>query len=251
MKRPMIRMIRTKDLFIDDRYQRVLEPYRVRKIVREFDWDLYGALEVSIRGDGSIAVFDGQHRYRAAEKLELEELPCIVHEGMSPQQEAKLFTRLQTSRKGLNQVDRFMAQVFAEDPDSTDIYNIVHELDLTIDRSRHSSTTISAVISLERIYRRWGGKHLKYTLAQSKAIWGGEDGSLQGAFLDGFARFLAGYGDDRYNNLTKEKLGMIMPITLMRRASAVRGGGSQMGVLIYAQLRRAAGVRGAPRKKLS
>lgn len=251
MKRPVIRMIPTSALFVDDRYQRLIEMNRVRKIVRDFEEDLFGVLEVNRRGtNGKYAIIDGQHRHKAAEILGIEEVPCTIRENMSAQKEASLFTKIQTSRKGLNQVDRFMAQVFAEDHDSVDIYNIVNSLDLTIDRSRHSSTTISAVISLERIYNRWGGQHLKYTLTESKAIWGGEDGSLQGAFLDGFARFLAAYGDTRYTDLVKERLGLVMPTTLMRRASAIRGGGSQMGVLIYTQLRRAAGVRGAPRRKM-
>jgi hypothetical protein len=127
---------------------------------------------------------------------------------------------------------------------------VVNDLGMTIDRSRHSGDTISAVISLERIYRRWGEDHLRDTLTMSHEIWGGEDGSLQGAFLDGFARFYAAYGDERFTDEVKDRLRAVSPMLLMRRASAIRGGGSQMGHLIDASLRKIARIKGRPRVKI-
>lgn len=245
--KPKIELLDTSVLIIDSRYQRELDLPRVRKMASSFSWDLFGVLEASKRDANKYAIFDGQHRYETALLLEISPLPCLVHEDLSPQEEAKLFTSLQLKRKGLSQIDRFSAQVFAGISESVEIQEIINDLGLTIDKRRHLGTSISAVISLERIYRRWGPGHLKYTLQQSREIWGGMDGSLQGAFLDGFARFLAGYADRRYTDEIRERLSSHSPLGMMRRASAIRGGGSQMGHLIYAELRRIARIRGKPR----
>lgn len=246
---PPTEMIATDSLLVDDRYQRDLDEPRARRIARDYEAERFGLLCVSRRGKQNFIV-DGQHRWHAAKILKFPKVPCAIYEGMEAKEEANLFARMQSDRKGLSAVDRFNAQVFADYPESVAINDVVVDLGMRIDRSRHSGTTISAVISLERIYRRWGAEHLRDTLRTSNEIWGGNDGCLQGAFLDGFARFYAAYGDERFTDEVRQRLATVSPMMLMRRASAIRGGGSQMGHLIDAQLRKVARIKGRPRVKI-
>src|SRR3954452_18659822 len=100
------RRIATDEIVVDERYQRPVEDYRVQKIAEHFDETLFGVLEVS-RRNGTCAVFDGQHRLEAARRIGLGVVPCLVHEGLSPEDEAQLFVRLQRERKNINPNDRF------------------------------------------------------------------------------------------------------------------------------------------------
>ena len=72
---------------VDD-YQRVLRESNVKKIVSGFDPIGLQHLSISFR-DGEYYVFDGQHRLEALKRLGIEEVECIIHYGMSYEDEAK------------------------------------------------------------------------------------------------------------------------------------------------------------------
>lgn len=243
-----VTMLSVAALQVDDRYQREINEKRVRKLAKEFDWTLFGILEVSKRnGHGQHIVFDGQHRLTAARELDIDQVPCLIHEGLTPEEEADLFAQLQMKRKNLTQIERFRAQVFAGNPESVAIQSILDSVDVKLDSRRHSGDTVSAIMTLENIFRSRGGGHLKRVLSESLLIWQGKNGSMQGSFIDGFSRFLYGYGDKRYTVDVRERLERANPMTILHSSSAIRGGGSQIGVLVSREIRKVSGVRGRPR----
>jgi hypothetical protein len=236
------------ELLVDERYQRPLEAKRVEKIVKNFDEDLFGALEVSER-NGTYAVYDGQHRLVAARKLGMEKVPCLIHSGISLEREAELFVALQQGRKGVNPVEKFRARCFYGDEDAQAIERIISDAGFRV-ASRGPDAgqagTIRAVSAVEWIYRRFGGEHLHHTLRTVYDLWLGDQRSTDGYFLQGVADFLSGYGT-RLTDESLERLRAEAPTVILRRAlGPLQGGGAQARHAVSAELRKVAGVRGRP-----
>lgn len=74
-------------------HQRDLNKAAVNKIARDFDPDTLGTLTVT-RRDGINYLLDGQHRLAAIRDVMGwgdQNVPCVVYEGLTDEQEAKLF----------------------------------------------------------------------------------------------------------------------------------------------------------------
>jgi hypothetical protein len=66
-------------LNVDSSYQRTLRDNTRLFIARNFSWAAFGVLSVANRSDGSLYVFDGQHRLAAAmERPSITQVPCVV-----------------------------------------------------------------------------------------------------------------------------------------------------------------------------
>lgn len=243
---PRIELVPLSAIMIDPRYQRPLDEKRAEKIANEFHWDQFGVLELSFRENDTYAVFDGQHRLAAALKMGLGSVPAIIHQGLSAEEEAILFTLLQTQRKGLKQLDRFRAEVFGGDEKATRIDAIVHKHGFTFGNTKKDPNNIEAVAALERTCRRFGFAHLDLTLSEIRRLWDGDPGATNGKFIVGMAYFLADYGDGRYGE-AEEFLVSVSPLALTRRAEAVHAGDDRAGRAVYAEIRKAAKVKGRPR----
>jgi hypothetical protein len=233
-------------LKIDERYQRPLDAKRVQKIVREFDARRFGVLEISQR-NGKAAVFDGQHRLAAAQKLGHKDVPCLIHSNLAPEEEAELFIALQRERRGINQVDQFKARCFMGDELAQDMAAIVDRCGFQI-RADGSNAgqlrSIRAITSLERIYERG---ILEETLYLLNDLWGGDPKSTDGGLLEGLALIVEGYGH-RLEGEPMDRLREAPPLVILRRAIGHSGGGSVKGKFVANEIRKVAGLRGAARK---
>lgn len=122
------RRAKVSDLFVDTRYQRPLDERRVAKMKNHYDERLLGALEGSLRSNGKIAVFDGQHRLIMAEILGLKDLPVLVHENLTPEEEACLFEKLNEERKATRPIDRHKSRVFRGEPNAVELDNAIRSM---------------------------------------------------------------------------------------------------------------------------
>ncbi len=244
MSTPKYRKLPVGSLFVDGRYQRDLRPQRVKAIAKAFDAAQLGVLEVSVRDDDTYVVFDGQHRLAALRTLGAESAPCLIHAGLSAEDEAALFARLQLDRRGLSSLERFKAQVFAGVPHAVAVAAIADEVGLTIGKRG-----VRAVAALERIYRREGEARLAETLATARDLWNGDKRATDGYLLEGLAQFLTSYGD-RLGAEQMDRLAAASPTTILRRSlGSMQGGGGHARHAVDAELRKVAGVRGRPRTK--
>lgn len=242
------RRVATDEIVVDGRYQRPVEQFRVDKIAEGFDETLFGVIEVS-RRNGKCAVFDGQHRLEAARALGMKDVPCLVHDGLTPEAEAELFVRLQRERKNINPNDRFKARLFYNDPVALDINRVVTEAGFSIKPNAADAAPdvwrIRAVAALERAYHRYGPDHLYETLDTVRAWWGGDKKSTDGSLIEGVALFLRLYGG-RLRDDHIQRLRATPPQTIIRRAlgGAGGGGGYWMAQIVAGELKRTCGMRG-------
>src|ERR1700727_952864 len=236
-------------LIVDKRYQRPLDKARVERMTSGFDPRLLGTLEVSER-NGKVAVFDGQHRLAVLQALGHEDAPCLVHQALSPQEEANLFVELQRQRRPIRPVERFHAALFSGDPTAKKIKRIVEKAGWRIAKSssgnRHDSDGIRAISTLESVFRQHGPDGLSQTLALAN-IWKGDPNATDALLLAGLATFIDAYGD-RIDDDARERLAAVAPRTIVRRATGGGPGGGNLTArkFIYAELRKISGVRGRP-----
>lgn len=170
-------------LVIDPRYQRDIIPNHLKKIDAEFEEAQLGVLEVSKRSEDEFAVFDGQHRLAVLEKRDWEKAACIVHTGLTPEEEADLFRKLQDNRKPLTPLDKYKSRLFHGDPIAKGIQVIVDELGWKIGTG---PGRLQSIVVAERVYRRGN----LYNTLKLMGIWAGDAKLVEGSLIDGVSRFL-------------------------------------------------------------
>lgn len=114
--------VRCEDLLVDyDLYQRPLES-RVNSIAKNWDIRQARPLVLSLREDGSLWVIDGNHTRTAALKVygEDAELPAIIYDGLTPEDEAELFRVLNTNNKKPTYGDLLKARYAKKEKDVVD-----------------------------------------------------------------------------------------------------------------------------------
>jgi len=111
-------MIRKDDLNIDGSYQREeVSKAKVLEIARDWDWKMFGTLSVIMREDGTLWVYDGGHRCRAAFfRDDITELPCMVFKAENEKTEAKAFVGANTMKSAVSAYHKHRAAVKTGEP---------------------------------------------------------------------------------------------------------------------------------------
>jgi hypothetical protein len=111
-------LARKEDLNIDGTYQREqVSESKVREIAKDWDWKLYGVLSVILRPDGSLWVYDGGHRCRAAFlRDDITELPCMVFEVEDKTDEARAFLGTNMLKTFVSAYHKHRASVITREP---------------------------------------------------------------------------------------------------------------------------------------
>jgi hypothetical protein len=183
-------------LFIDT-YQRPLGN-RHLPIVRDFDEHRFETLAINDRTGkgGSYAVIDGQARLVAARELRIPEIPCRVYTGMTAQEEAILFVKLQMGRKNLRPYDRFHANEFAGDESTLEIRAIISKETWDIG-PEFKPGILGAVAAVEKLHRLHGPLVFRRTLHVITEVWGsGDSHAVSTGMLLGLSQVLAVSFDD-------------------------------------------------------
>jgi hypothetical protein len=108
---PYIEALPAHLLFADPTYQRDLDTRRAVEMAGTFDRRLLGVLDVSRRDDGRYAILDGQHRHATVVAVTpLAHVVCNVYEGLTVEDEARLFHELNQKRKALSWWDTWTMQ---------------------------------------------------------------------------------------------------------------------------------------------
>jgi len=143
-----MKIVRIDDLYIDHAYQRrELSANNTLSIAREFRWSAFGAIVVMHRNsDGKLYVVDGQQRLSAARhRGDIDSVPCIVFESDGPKHEAEAFLALNTKRRKVSAISKFVASVGSCGEPETEISNWLKEQGLHVANSdSHSALCFPA-----------------------------------------------------------------------------------------------------------
>jgi hypothetical protein len=102
----------------DEGYQREAVTGHSARIAANFDWRLFGVLDVVRRADydGRLEVADGGNRLRAVlMRGDIAEVPCIVHIANSNEEAASIFTGINVNRRAISFAPLHKAMLLAQD----------------------------------------------------------------------------------------------------------------------------------------
>lgn len=95
-------------LVVDEEVQRTLMPSQVKKIVNDFSPQAFGRLTVSKCGDSDLYyIQNGQHRAESARLLGIREVPCIVVDSKTQQQQATNFIKINQNAMQVSALDKY------------------------------------------------------------------------------------------------------------------------------------------------
>ena len=181
------------DLRVNERAQREFSEPWGNTILAGFDPDKMQYPTVNHRG-GRYYIVDGQHSVWAYKmwlgSWDDQKVECIVHEGLTEEQEAELFLSLNNKRT-VGPFEKFRAAVTAGRSDEVNIEAVVNAQGCKISRNRSQPGAIAAVASLAKIYRDCGPVILGETVGIIRDCYG--DDGYEAAILVGIASVL-----DRY-----------------------------------------------------
>ena len=148
-------MLNKNVLNIEGEYQRTATSQKkISTISRNWDWALFGTLDVSIREDGTYWVYDGGHRLRASfHRADVIMLPCMVHIFSTLSDEAKAFVSRNTMVSNVNAIARFNASVVAGEPLSIEAKSLLNKMGLSVTDSPNSKKGISCIGKVLQIMR--------------------------------------------------------------------------------------------------
>jgi len=158
--------------------QRDVNQSRVDHLVANLDLDQLGNPVVSQR-DGAFWVLDGQHRVEAmrAFGFDSEDIQCWVHEGLTSEQEAEVFLKL-NDVLAVSAFDRFTKAVHAGRSVETDIDRIVKSTGCLVTLNK-VDCGIAAVGSLRAVYAMGPGVLARtLTIIREAYGTGGFDSSI-------------------------------------------------------------------------
>jgi len=126
-REPSFRFVAPTDLFIDERYQRLLSKQSlrlIRKIVCEWDWMAYKPPICAQVGD-ELHVIDGQHTaLAAASHGGLETIPVIVVPPSTLEARAESFVRHNRDRLAVSATQLYYARLTAGDRDALTVQQV-------------------------------------------------------------------------------------------------------------------------------
>lgn len=224
------RMINSQDIVSDDSYQRPVDYRRVKKIVSGFNPQLVNPIKVSKR-DGKYYVFDGQHTLRALVLRNGDkDLPveCKVYEGLTKEQEAKLFSEQNGFSKGVDINAKLKALYIAGDVSIIELKEGIEKAGFIFDfSSSKANRKIVCCRAVYDIYRKSSIETLQKVLQIILEAWSGESDSVRKEIINGIYLFHITY-EGEYNEQTLvEKLRKTAAVKIVRDGTASISGGNR------------------------
>lgn len=172
--------------------QRDLNQARVDHLAANMDLEQIGTVTVNHR-DGSWWVIDGQHRVEMLRACDFhdEKIQCWAYEGLTSEQEAQVFLKLNNTLTP-TALAKYKTAVHAGRPVESDIDRIVRSAGLVVSGDKVPGA-IKAVAALRKVYGRGPGV-LARSLHIINEAYG--DAGLEGPVIDGIGHLCARYNGD-------------------------------------------------------
>lgn len=230
--------LNTKDLTVDELYQRDVDPRKIARITKNYDPCLVNAPKVSYR-DGKYYIFDGRHTCAAEKAVRGKgrnvDVECKVFSGLSRLDEMELFVEQNGESSAVSANDKFRALKNFGDPDVVGMCNAAERAGVRVDFTTGKALNkVTAVRTLMRIYLRMPTEQFVDMLTVIRTAWSGIPEGFGQEILKGMEQFYANYyGDFKSENLIKS-LSKIAPIQIVREGKAL--GAAQTSGTVYARI---------------
>lgn len=212
--------VRPSAMGMDPRFNRDFDERRAQAMGRALDLSLIGAPVLSAREDGTFVVVDAQHRVGACKFAGYDQpILCEVVHGLTLDQEASLFLRLNENRKSVGGFDKFKAQLVAKNPVALDIEKTLKRVGLRVVKAP-AKNGVMAIKALERVYHRG---NLIETLTVLFSWSDGEASFFEGGLIVALSAFLSKYPTQVNRLDLVKKLRPLSADRVMSRLKRMRG----------------------------
>lgn len=197
------------------------------EIAKNFNKNLFNPIIVSLR-DGVYYVIDGQHRLYAAKKLFGDDylMECKVIEGLSQQEESKLFVQLNSLSKPLQYADKAKGLFFSNDDTMVNLSEICKrngvELGIYDDKRASADGRITAVKALVVTYNKIGKELTERCIRLINDTWDGASAAFRQEIIKAVAVILSLYSKELNDNKFIKKLAKVNPVELIKMARTDR-----------------------------
>jgi hypothetical protein len=179
---PELELIKPSRVTYDPRVQRPEEPRKLADITDNFEPAAINVVSMSRRKNGVLVCIDGQHRMKAAVANEYdEEVYANVFEGLTMQQEAKLFRLLNNTSK-VGAMALFNVAVTEKQPQALAIQAILDKHDLVM-----TNGDFAAISTARRVVEIHGVAALDWALQVVITTWGKGKQTLDGRLIESLA----------------------------------------------------------------
>lgn len=204
------------------------------------------------RADGKYVVLDGQHRRAAALLVEFNgKVQCSVREGLTLQEEARLFLDLNNS-KMVSPISKFQVRVIQGDPAAVAINRVLESMGWEVSSS-NSDGRFRSVAAIERVYDGVGLadrgqiEWVEQVMLTITTAWGGDSKGPQSPIITGIGMMIARYGDAVDFDKLAAEMSKHTPGQLIGRARGLRE--AQGGTTAAAMAKVLVGLHNTRRRK--
>ena len=231
------RRINTKQLLIDQMYQRHLNKSKVTKIVKEFDPLLVNPVKCSFR-DGKYYVFDGQHTI-AALKLRNKgkdlDVVCTVFYGLTQADEAHYFVQQTGISSGVNTNEKLRAEFNFGNEEVISMVRAAEFAGVRVDFTKGQAINkVTAVDALFKCWKRLDREQFISMLQTIRTTWDGDPESYRREILNGMTAFYKAYWGQFTDKKLTSSLRNISPSTIVREGRSI--GASAHAASSYARI---------------
>lgn len=200
-------------------YQRGLRRNRAKNYAENYDPDIFGIILVSYR-DGTYWIVDGQHRVECCKIKGIKTVWCQVLEGLTYEEEARKFFKINNDKVRLNANHKFNALVEEKNPMAIGIVNALDKYGFRVSKEGNERTEncINAVGSLQKIYITRSIDSFCDIFEILRKVWNGDKDSLRADMIKGLNTFLSNYECDK--NFLIKVLEADTPLGILNRAKA-------------------------------
>lgn len=210
-------------------YQRKPNEARCKLIADSFMDDRMHPIDVSYR-DGSYWCYDGQHRVHAYKIMKRNYIPCIVHEGLTFQDEAYLFAHQNDNVGRITAAHNWKASLEAKEKSTVDIVRICKSYGFTVlDKyNAHGNNNFACVAELRNIYSTYGDRIFETLIKSIHDAWGTKKEKITDhRLIRAFSLFIGLYrASPAFNfKILTDKLSTSTPKQILQNASEHRVAG--------------------------
>ena len=219
------RKMSTKELAVDELYQRDIDPKRIAKMVKNYDPCLVNSVKLSYR-DSKYWIVDGRHtsvlektvRGKGKDVI----VDCKVFYGLTRLDEMELFVAQNGDSAAVSANSKLKALYNFGDPDVVGMVTAAQCAGVRIDFTKgQAMNKVTAVKTLLSIYMRVPRDQFLDILNVIREAWGGMPESFCREILTGMEIFYRNYyGEFKAKDLIKS-LSKVSPIHIVREGKAV------------------------------
>lgn len=232
------RTLNTKELLIDDLYQRDVDPKRLMRMVKDYDPCLTNTVKVS-RRDGKYYVFDGQHTISMLKAVKAKgndtTVDCKVFHGLTRLDEMELFVAQNGISSPVSTIAKYRALYNFGDKDVCGMVKAAAEAGVKVDfKPGPASFKCVAVSTLMKTYLSMPYQEFVDMLLVLGKAWNGIPESFSAEILNGMCAFYKTYAG-RFTNVNLVKsLKRVLPVQIVREGKSI--GATRSSSAAYARI---------------